>query len=300
MMNRLHPYRLASSTAKRLPAPIVEGLKSWLAKRRDQALAERIKSLVAVTDWQTPACAICDQNHFTHHLVCNGFKIVRCRNDGLMFVSPRPASLEAFYDERYYTGRMPGVYENYDQHAITQSLSDWDERLKYLEDMLGKPGRLLDVGCATGEFLKLARSRSWEVSGLEFSEWAVSKARSAHSLSVMQGGLPDSRIPNSTYDVVTLWDCIEHLPEPREVLLDVRRILKPGGKLMLSTGVLPHEDPGMISKWYYPPWHLYYFSENTIRRLLADCGFTVVSYVEQDQDIPEYMLMVVAACANNR
>lgn len=96
---------------------------------------------------------------------------------------------------------------------------------------------------------------------------------------------------------MTLWDTIEHLSDPRGVLLDIRRILKPSGLLMLSTGALPHTDPEVMSKWYYPPWHLYYFSEKTIRELLDKCGFDVVSYTEENENIPEYRLMIVLARA---
>ena len=289
---------LASSAAKRLPAPIAHGLRAWVAKRRDKALSDRIKSLVAITDWQTPLCAICRQNRVAPHKACNGFKIVRCLNDGLIFVSPHPADLRPFYDQRYYTGRMPGVYADYTA-ASAEATPAWQERLVGLEAVLGHPGNLLDVGCATGEFLNLAHSCGWEVSGLEMSEWAVAKAREAYDFSLTRGSLPDARIPDAAYDAVTLWDCIEHLADPRAALLDVHRILKPNGVLMLSTGVVLHEDPQLISQWYYPPWHLYYFSENTIHQLLAECGFTVLSYAEQDKHTPEYTLMVVMARADS-
>jgi SAM-dependent methyltransferase len=285
---------LISNAAKRLPAPIVNGLRAWVSKRRERAISDRISALVAISEWQTPPCAICGDNKVTPHKTCNGFQIVRCQNDGLIFVSPRPKDLTAFYDERYYTGQMPGVYSDYEIDS-EQSKPSWQERLIALERMLGGPRELLDIGCATGEFLKLARSAGWQVSGLEMSEWAVAKARSANALTVTQGSLPDTRLPSAAYDAVTLWDCIEHLAEPRAVLLDVHRILKDDGVLMLSTGVVKHEDPDLRSQWYYPPWHLYYFSERTIRELLAECGFTVVSYVEQGQDVPEYTLMVVMA-----
>jgi len=293
-MNSLHPRSLAVAAVERLPTPVVKGLRGWLANRRERALAERIRSLVAVTEWETPRCVICGQYGVTPHTRSNGFEIVRCEGDGLIFVSPRPADVSPFYDERYYTGGMPGVYSDYEE-ASAQVSSDWRERLEYLEGLIGRKGSLLDVGCATGSFLDLARSRGWETSGLELSAWAAAQALNEKSLSVVQGSLPDERIPAEAYDVVTLWDCVEHLSEPRKVLLDARRILKPGGVLMLSTGAVPHEDRRLVSRWYYPPWHLYYFSEETIKRLLTDCGFALESYSEKDKHIPEYTLMVVAA-----
>lgn len=277
-----------------MPLPMQKVARSWRSAMRDLVLSKQIKSLVAVSELEVPTCAICGGKTVVRHKTCNGFQIVRCLQDGLIFTSPRPVELAPFYDERYYNGGMPGVYANYTSFADQELVPEWNKRLDTIEASLGgQPGHLLDVGCATGSFLNLARERGWQVSGIELSEWAVQSAVEVFHLNVIQGSLPDARLKSTTYDAITLWDCIEHLANPEAVLREVRRLLKPAGLLMLSTGSLPHKDPLLISKWYYPPWHLYYFSEETMHKLLRKCGFEVVAYQEKHKAIPEYALMVV-------
>ncbi len=292
MLIRQHLVR----AAKKLPPPVQRSLQRMVERRREAARAKAVLSLVGQVALESPPCAICGGREIVAHTVFNGFKIVRCRNDGLIFTSPRPIDVAPFYDERYYKGEALFGYGDYTAHADGYA-HQWSSRLEALEQDTPKHdgARLLDVGCATGNFLKLARSRGWDVAGIELSEWAVRTANEDHNLRVLQGSLPDPRVPSADYDVVTIFGCIEHLSDPRVVLQDIRRALKPEGLLMLSTGVLQHEDPHRVSKWYYPPWHLYYFSEQTIRALLSECGFEVISYEEQDRHVPEYALMLVVA-----
>jgi len=96
---------------------------------------------------------------------------------------------------------------------------------------------------------------------------------------VLTGSLPAARLPSSHFDVITLWDVIEHLPDPDVVLAETRRLLKPGGRLVITTG-----DIGSAyarrrgARWHLlaPPWHLYYFSQHTLRKLAAKAGLEVV------------------------
>lgn len=277
-----------------LPEPIQRPIKSMLDQKRDAARAKKVRELVSGIDLETPVCAICSGQEFVPHTVYNGFHIVRCVHDGLIFASPRPKDMAPFYDERYYTGDMHCGYKDYASYAADYS-HKWKLRLDALKEGAGLTGRLLDVGCATGFFLDQARSHGWEATGIELSEWAVKMAQKNYGLSVLQGSLPDGQVPADFYDAVTLFDCIEHLSDPRAVLSDIRRVLKSQGLLMLSTGAVPDKDPHIVSKWYYPPWHLYYFSEQTVRALLAECGLAVVSYKEDNEYSPQYTLMTVVA-----
>jgi 2-polyprenyl-3-methyl-5-hydroxy-6-metoxy-1,4-benzoquinol methylase len=173
--------------------------------------------------------------------------------------------------------------------------SVWKERLAWIEDRVGKRGSLLDVGAATGQFMNVARDHGWEVQGIELSQWAVEQAQRQFGFSLLEGTLPDSRIPNSAFDIVTMWDCIEHLAHPNTVLREIHRVLRPGGLLVLSTGDVPHLDPKLLSGWYSPPWHLYYFSRETIHQLLDICGFVVDEQLGTPVHQGSVGVMVVAA-----
>lgn len=279
--------------ARRLPGPILRYLKRVAAMRRDRETISALAPLNATVTWETPACALCNRRDLSAHVVKNGYRIVRCRNDGLLFVSPRPADVSVFYDSRYYKGGVPGVYESYDAHAANME-KEWSRRLSMLGRLSPEGRHLLDVGAATGSFLALARDGGWQGRGIDLSEYAAAEARKVRGLDVIAGSLPNSAFEAGSFDVVTMWDCIEHLSGPASVVQSIRSLLRPGGIFALSTGELPHEDPRAASGWYYPPWHLYYFSQQTITALLRDAGFDVVDIAVQDADSP-YAIMTVLA-----
>lgn len=279
---------------KRLPSSMQRPFRRALEFVREISRARQIRRLFPPEELEAPPCAICDSYALSRHHTFNGFHIVRCRKDGLIFTSPRPNDLKRFYDNRYYTGGLPGVYADYQAHA-RQHLPEWRSRLDTIERVLGSTGTLLDVGAATGDFLHEASGRGWVTAGLELSEWAVGRAQERYGIELMCGSLPRTVLEAGTFDAVTLWDCIEHVPNPRAVLLDVRRILKPSGLLMLTTGAVAHNDRDLQSRWYYPPWHLYYFSKETIIALLVKCEFEVLDYSQNEQSGIEYALMTVVA-----
>lgn len=288
------------AAARRLPDAWQRALKRLAASRRDAEVIRALAELNIRTRWETPACDCCGGRDTSLHVVKNGFKVVRCERDGLLFVSPRPSDVAPYYDSRYYTGGVPGVYRSYDVHAADMQ-EEWTRRL----GQLGGPGstssRLLDVGAATGEFLVLAREKGWDVMGVELSAWAADQARTTHGLEVICGSLQHvTNVPPASFDVVTMWDCIEHLSEPRATLDAVRDALKPGGMLALSTGAVPHLDPQARSGWYFPPWHLYYFSRETIHILLDRSGFDVIEYIEADRDTPYAIMTVLARLRGDR
>lgn len=209
----------------------------------------------------------------------HGFLIRRCEACGFRFVYPQPPSTIGLYERGYFLGAERGFgYINYGEDKI--AMRPFFERvLDVLERFSGAPGALVDVGAATGFFLKLAESRGWRVQGVELSAYASSAARIA-GLDVQQGTLEAATFPSSSFDAVTLIDVIEHVPSPESTLRECRRILKPGGLVFINT-------PDTASWWarifgrrwhaYCPPEHLSYFNASNLARLLGASGFRVVA-----------------------
>ncbi|MBI4198898.1 MAG: class I SAM-dependent methyltransferase [Chloroflexi bacterium] len=202
------------------------------------------------------------------------WQVLRCHGCDLRYVHPRlhPEALEAIYAGGEYGFERPGLdgpgAERYRQRLL-------DEVARFRAG-----GALLDVGCATGEFLAAARLRGWEVQGVELSPYAAALARQRHGLPVFAGTLREARFLAERFDVVTLWDVIEHLPDLRADLEEVRRLLRPGGLLGLETPNWDSIYRRMLGRrWpaYQPRLHLYYFTRASAAGLLARAGFDVLS-----------------------
>ena len=234
-------------------------------------------------------CNLCGSDRHETHLVRSDlnlfykgdFRLVRCVACGHVYLNPRPTAEE-----------LPVYYpENYDQYveAISQQpslLFRWDRQYglrKRCRAVLRhrQNGRLLDVGCATGNFLDAMRQNSgWEVQGIELSRFASEYARAKLGLSVHTGTVEDAVLPTEYFDVITLWDVLEHLPDPTRALRILWRWLKPEGLLLLNTPNLDSLDARVFGRYwigYELPRHHHVFSERSLGLLLAKTGFRIVS-----------------------
>jgi len=199
--------------------------------------------------------------------------IVRCARCGLMMTSPRDddATLGRIYSE--LTDRA-GEQED---EARSRNLAD---ELALVESYRRPPGKLLDVGCGTGLFVCAAQKAGWEATGVDASAGAVaSGGQRCPGARFRAGLLPDVDFPAGSFDVVTLWNVLEHVPGPVETLERIRSWLALDGWLFLS---LPNAD-SRIARLMGKRWvlllreHLWYFSPATIAALLSRSGFVLAT-----------------------
>jgi 2-polyprenyl-3-methyl-5-hydroxy-6-metoxy-1,4-benzoquinol methylase len=137
--------------------------------------------------------------------------------------------------------------------------------------------KILDVGCAGGAFLLAAENLGLSAVGIEPNRWMSEYAQSHYGLDVRAGTLSDYHFNDAEFDVITLWDVIEHVPQPGSELHDIARILKPGGLLIINYPDY-RSFPARILGRKWPFWlsvHLTYYTPKTIRRHLSDIGFRV-------------------------
>jgi SAM-dependent methyltransferase len=191
----------------------------------------------------------------------------------LVYADPRSNGHDIV--ETYQAVEDPLYLEEREGRVLT-----FERHLKPMERLTGPPdGRpLLDVGCYTGVFIEIADRHGWDVWGVEPSQWAVAQAQ-ARGLRVVQGTLDTADLPKVHFDVVTMWDVIEHLTDPRQALERVHGLLKPGGLLVVHTIDIDSRFARLMGpRW---PWlmemHLYYFSRCTLRAMLETCGFRVLN-----------------------
>jgi ubiquinone/menaquinone biosynthesis C-methylase UbiE len=139
-------------------------------------------------------------------------------------------------------------------------------------------GKLLDVGCATGDFLSVAQN-DHDVEGLELSEWSASIARE-RGFKIHTCRLDELR-SDSHYDVITLWGVIEHFESPRKEIQNISRLLKPGGIVCLWTGDFESWTARLLGKrwWYIQGQHIQFFSKKSLCQLFSDFNFDTLSIV---------------------
>jgi 2-polyprenyl-3-methyl-5-hydroxy-6-metoxy-1,4-benzoquinol methylase len=212
----------------------------------------------------------------------NGRGLVQCQNCHLVYVSPRPDpnELYALYGESYFCNNDSGTvgYTNYlnDESNIRTTFT---RRLKRLE-RFAQVGRVLDVGCATGFFLSQAQSRGWQVEGLDVSHFAVEYAKNHFGFDVQQGSLLELDYPPNSYDLITLWDVIEHVPDPKRYIERIAELLRPGGVFALATPDIDSLPARLTGKrwvgYKLSEEHVYYFSPRTLTRMLNDAGMDVI------------------------
>jgi 2-polyprenyl-3-methyl-5-hydroxy-6-metoxy-1,4-benzoquinol methylase len=155
--------------------------------------------------------------------------------------------------------------------------SDVDAEIRFLHAQPG--GRLLDIGCGSGAWLGWMRTLGWEVEGIDFDENAIQAAR-GENLNVHTGTLEAQSYPSDTFDVINLNHVIEHVPDPVGLLTEIRRILKPGGKLVLATpnaASIGHRLFGSDWRGLEPPRHLHIFTPPSMLAALQKAGFSEVT-----------------------
>ena len=172
-----------------------------------------------------PLCGSHRQQHcftVTDQLYCrykDELKIVRCRECGMGYISPRPTeeSIKLFYPEAFYK----------QNHNDSSQAGRTHGKYQWIEDL--PQGRLLDIGCAGGDFAHYARQRGWQAEGYEWSDLPENYYNIPIKTAPSLEGLYSERY----FDVVTSWAVLEHVYHPLEMLKEMSRILKPGGRLVL-------------------------------------------------------------------
>lgn len=229
-------------------------------------------------------CNFCDRDDT--ELVNHGFDLLlnkpgdfylaRCRHCGLIYQNPQLSmeELEPHYPDDYLPYQSdkanPGLRAK--QVMQDRGIARFCDRIMRHRP---EPGRLLDVGCSTGNFLYAMQQRGWNAQGVEPSSYAAEQARQVFGLDVHTGVLETAVYPDNSFDVVTLWDVLEHVPDPKGTLAETARILKPGGLLAFSS---PNPDcvearlfGGNWVGWERPR-HLHLIPPSLVERYVESVG----------------------------
>lgn len=214
------------------------------------------------------------------------FEYFRCSDCDTLFVdlNMTPADVFAHYSETYYEsesheseGRMGYPSYRGAQDTLRASFSG---KLAVVRRHVPGGGRLLDAGAAYGLFLQTA-SPYFECRGIDVSEYAAKVAREEFGMNVQAADIEHSNFPDAHFDAVVLWDIIEHLIRPVDALREVSRILKPGGRVFISTDDAANWLPRLLgSRWWAlaAPLHLCHFSKKGMAVALRRAGLELQDF----------------------
>lgn len=205
------------------------------------------------------------------------FEIYCCPNCQLLFTSPRPApeKIGVYYkSENYYShqenkhGIIPRIYE-----AVKTRNLQYKTKLA-LGDL--PVGNLLDIGCGVGDFLLQAHRQGWNIQGIEPSEDAGIIACKKLGFLPLKPNQSNT-LPDASFDVITMWHVLEHVDDLPQQILELRRLLKPNGRLLIAVPNFKSFDAtyykALWAAWDVPR-HLNHFSVHSIDNILSSNGFS--------------------------
>ncbi len=204
--------------------------------------------------------------------------IVRCRRCGLIYENPRTdaAALDHMY--QFDNAADYDYVQRWFIQGADLNRAYWQQVLRAMR-RYPVSGKLLDVGCGAGTFLVEARQAGHQVAGQEVAPYFVRYCREQQNLTIYDGELDSLGIESGSFDVVTAFDMIEHHPDPKRLVTEIRRLMRPGGLFVIST----HDIGNIFARLYGTRWrhmgaigHIYYFTRPSMAKLLRACGFEIL------------------------
>ncbi len=230
-------------------------------------------------------CSLCSSCRATTLYVKFNSSIVRCLDCGLVYAFPQPeegellARCESPLFFRDYLSGLRATESAYDERFIREHFRIFFD----LANQFYFPGaKLLDLGCAAGFFVRLAIDAGWEAEGVEISNLAADYAEKIVGVRVHRGQLETVPFPPEHFDLITMFDLLEHLSNPLSSLKIIRNLLKKGGHLLITTPDFASLNRLLLrEKWAVlsPKEHLFYFTARTLRSIIKRSGFKVKGVV---------------------
>jgi SAM-dependent methyltransferase len=221
-------------------------------------------------------CPLCSKNdYYQIYSQENSLCVVQCRCCKFMYVNPRPSVIsDKENDEAYYKQYMRAA------NAQTVLFNN-----RFQEFLSGQShGKVLDIGCATGNFLKVAEQNGWYAVGIDLSQWACRYLQESGFEDVFHTTLEEAKFPDAHFDAVHLSHVLEHVSNPINFLTEIHRVLKPKGRIIIE---VPNESrfpwnyklihllqPRHTPRVYMSDKHLSLFTPKTLSRMLFQNGLT--------------------------
>ncbi len=156
-------------------------------------------------------------------------------------------------------------------------------------------GLLLDIGCGSGSFIKyVAKHTQFKVMGTEVNKKQVDRLQKTDAFPILLGDIDQLSLPSDHFDVITLWDVIEHVPDPISMLTEINKIIKPDGLVVIRVPNGNSLNSKLFGKYWAgidAPRHYYVFTNETLSMLLTNTGFSIQSH---KKDIGSYLNFLIS------
>jgi SAM-dependent methyltransferase len=250
-----------------------------------------------MTDASAPApCPTCTSPRSIDAFEKAGYTYRRCADCRCLFVAGdlNASAVYSHYNESYYESDAAPSEDRQGYPSYRGARDSFDKSFSTRVDIVRRyvsGGSLLEAGAAYGFFLKAAEPY-FEVNGIEVSPYAADVARRETGVPVVHGSVEQIDFPDRRFDVVVMWDVIEHLMRPLDALREIRRVLKPGGYLFVSTDDASHWLPRRLGlRWWglAPPLHLCHFSKEALRAACRIAGLDPPTFLSDPRyyTVPE-------------
>ncbi len=224
-------------------------------------------------------CPVCNSDKNKPFIQKHGLGYYKCKKCRLIFANPRPSSKTINERVEMFAAQIPS-----NQEYLQDRLNFQNERVNLLKKFI-KDGKILDFGCGDGSFVRATKNAGYDALGVEKSRLAADFAKKYYDVDVLSGAISEMKLSSNTFAAITLWDVLEHLPDPVGTCKILVNLLSPNGYLFIFT---PH-NRGLSAilrrgNWWVfgPNDHLCLFSIQTIKFLIEKINLQIISLQTKD------------------
>ncbi|MDP3728021.1 MAG: class I SAM-dependent methyltransferase [bacterium] len=238
-------------------------------------------------------CNLCQSLEVKKYAAFENYTLVKCSSCGLLFTDQISIKVKDMYSKDYFDGVHGNFFADCKKDYATkieksQKLQNFQHVLKKIKEL--KPqGKFMDIGCATGVFLDMAQKEGYDVVGVDVSEFACQYASENFGIKTLNGKLEDLHLEDNSFDIITMWDVVEHVPDPHTFLREVHRVLKDDGIIFILTindsslmgwmaeGIYlgSFKTISTFTQMIHPIHHNYHFKEKHLQQYLNINGFSL-------------------------